>query len=242
MTTSTTPTTRFRVFTVAAAVGLLGIGGVLAYAAAAGTSSPPPSTTVVSDVAGVDTNAQPAAAQVGSFRGSLAVAERELSKLALSRRAPIAGDTPPAALRSALIARGLLADRAHVVTAGPQRTVYVVPGKQGEVCLADVGGLGCFDPASIERGQANILSGCMPGHESESEILGLIPDNVTNVVMTLSDGRRTPVNVAGNLFVTYIPNGTVGSLSWQQSSLGSIVVPDLTALPIDSHCAPLPTG
>ncbi len=172
------------------------------------------------------------------------------SGLAIVRRIPTAEDTLPNGLEHNVANAGAQVgaeiSAAKLAFVGKTGPVYVVPGTGG-VCLVNASKVSdfCSPTAEVLSGQATSGVACAPGlPPDEVETSGLLPDGVSDVRVTMSDGTTQPVNVTGNAYQIYASQSAPlpETITWQS---GGVTHSTSTNLPPDSatvQCKHPPIG
>jgi hypothetical protein len=82
-------------------------------------------------------------------------------------------------------------------------TFWLLPAADGKVCLlVNGGGGGCSPASQIASGTFN---GVMPCHHGGAVYNGLLPNDASDISLTLDDASQQPLTVTNNVWATQIP-------------------------------------
>lgn len=117
------------------------------------------------------------------------------------------------------------------VTASDGQSAYVVPTATGGICVINTNEAFC-SPAEHSAG-ASVVDLCSPSLPSgQMQVEWLLPDNSTNVHLTMSDGSEIGFPSGDNVYITQLPLNSTSPLPSQvdwtsagQSSEVSMPVP-----------------
>ncbi len=189
-----------RLVVLAACSALAAIGSGVALATTTDSSTPPPY------AAGTPPVDQPVVSSPVPPVSSPAVAL--LASFGVLRRSHVAADAAPSDIIDRdTLDRGANPALARLATTVKSQSVYVVPA-DGGLCLLSTSFLAmdCFSTADLKSGVQMETIVCSPYLDpSEVELFGLIPDGVSQMHATYSDGASKPVAVSGNVFVIDAP-------------------------------------
>lgn len=157
------------------------------------------------------------------------------AQLAVFSRASTAGDALPTSFANQLqawdgSASPELANARHV-TASNGESAYVVPTATGGICVINTNEAFC-SPADHSAG-ASVVDLCSPTLPlGQMEVEWLMPDNSTDVHLTMSDGSEIQFPSGDNVYITQLPLNSTSplpsSVDWSsggQSSQVSMPVP-----------------
>jgi len=130
--------------------------------------------------------------------------------LAIFRRARSADDRLPRQLRRTILSglldahAGINVDLARLALTSPEGAgLYLIPSRDG-VCLADthLSQHFCATTTQALSGDANAADICSPFLPSDQvEIAGILPDDASNVTLTMTDRTRRALPVHGNAYL-----------------------------------------
>jgi hypothetical protein len=93
-------------------------------------------------------------------------------------------------------------------------TFWVLPAADGKVCLLlNGGGGGCSPARQIASGTFN---GVMPCHQGGAVYDGLLPNDASDISLTLDDGSQHQLTLTNNVWATQIPRNQAQptTLNW----------------------------
>lgn len=127
------------------------------------------------------------------------------------RRAAVKADAPGASLADRFEAVGANPGLARLAinSATPSSRYFIVPGRNGTICMLDGTASGGCLPAEIAAQRGTIGANECPvgAGEDAIELYGSVPDGVARVTLAYADGRTRSVAVTSNAWSVQVARG-----------------------------------